>query len=180
MSQAANVAARERYLAEASGFLTTKCQLAANECRYEGASLRRRAGRDAPEQSELQCLACGSVEVHERMVSTTIKSRGKGDKHSESELRLLKCQTCSRTTKKRIQARPSKALKTDTLERVDNLPTSAMKTADSHITSGKTSSKKRAKDRKNREGLQAMLEKNKEPAHKPTTFGLLDFMSKQS
>ena len=174
------ILAKESFLLEAAAYLDTRSQSFANEYRHEAASLHKIAGKCIPDRTELECSACGSRDVGKRMISVRRKLRARGE--GDFELQLLKCHSCSRTTKTRIQsARSMTQANVEVAVTVKDNPDSLTKPQSAHSGLAKVSSKKRAKDRKNREGLQAMLESKSKigPPPKPTTFGLLDFMSKQ-
>lgn len=169
MSQTGTATAREKFLAEASAYLDTRCQPLANECRHQAAVLRAKSSKD-PDFTQLQCSACGSLDIHENMV---VKSRSA----NECKLQLLKCQWCLRTTKRQVRMKPSEKSKPEIRAKASIASRTASESSEAQTT-GKISSKKRAKERRN-QGLQAILEKSKEPVQKPTSFGLLDFMSKK-
>ena len=188
-SQTAAVIIRERYLGRAALLLQDTDEAIANECRHNAQNLQKLVKSTSSNVTDTQqcCSACGSTALETRvaLVKTKRETSRRTDavKHEDFDLRLSKCQSCFRTTKKRRR----KSLSESTAVQVDAPATSHLKTDTSpgpqsdpsRNLSTKPSNKKRAKERKNREGLQAMLlNESKNTASKSASFDLMNFMSR--
>lgn len=186
------IGARERFLNDASVILSGSCGALSDNLRLDAQALRGYGGSTTPRSRAQCCLACGSQNLQEREVvssnrevSKTVSLISDTKQEPGQTLLILKCQICKRTTKRRVKA-PSRQATTpkqrfensESDHRIAAFTESASSAAPSLAGTGaKSSSKKRAKQRKDREGLKAMLDKNKTSTNTLSGFSLMDFMS---
>lgn len=178
---------RERFLSEASATLQDSAPSSARQLRINLKGTQELTGRDKPTVQAESCPACGDTRLESRTVKTieNIKqniqrlSRTTGSSQS-SELVISKCQTCLRSTKT-LQDAP---LKTPSQEQGIRSSKTSVNRSNNPQADGakvqKTSSKKRAKERKSRQGLQTLLGKGNDKTESSHTFNLLDFMSSRT
>lgn len=176
------VIARERFLNDASAAFEDVSGSLADCLRHDVLSLQKFAGNSAGRSGNRSCPVCGSVRVEQREVAIQKRAAQKSDQR----LTVQKCQVCKRSTKKRTKLVFEKQPEKQVCENLDtpvklNSKTMTLSSRDSHSPSSqpaiKSSSKKRAKERRDREGLKSILDKSKSTTNGPGSFSLMDFMS---
>lgn len=184
MSNNVAYSAREKFLSRAAGLLHESDQPLADRCRHNCLSLQTLGGTSTPKASEGSCPACGCLDIEEREVFIRQATKCPPDKTAapttsqpKHKLVLRVCRRCSRTVKQRLAINTTKRLVPG--PSLSTLPVQERQgaTITSVSQAAKISSKKRAKERKEKEGLKAMLDKNRESAKAPSSFSLMDFMS---
>ena len=130
--------------------------------------------KSSDENYQLRCSACGTLSLTDWHFHT----RRTGS--NRQRIAFRECSVCSRVTKLRgtSQTKLSQPGKTPIAEAVampvEKLPDVAKGKPD---TAPKMSSKQRAKVRKDREGLQALLDKSR-PVPNTTILSLMDFVQR--
>lgn len=183
MSSAVNT--RERFLQDAAASLPGSDASSADYLRRNALSIRAlRDGTCQPAPSAC-CSACGSLEIESRHVELKNKQMNPSGANLATKigaeaqrLYIRKCRKCSRSTKHPVTAAGTKPGKQ--IAEIDANGDEA-KTTDTPVLaprppSAKSSSKKRAKERKDREGLKAVMAKPKDKSS-AAGFSLMDFMS---
>ena len=183
MSNSGQVSARSRYLSAAADLLQSDSITCADNYRQSAVLLQKLSGSSSIKSVSQSCPTCGSVKVEAREVVARKKVRqpsartpALAETEAEHKLLLRKCQKCLRTTKREFARKPMTPVARPTQTTVTRVEAIA-KAATPPLASAKVSSKKRAKERRDREGLRAMLDKNKTTAQTQSSLGLLDFMS---
>ena len=132
---------------------------------------------------EQACGGCGTLAVHGVTTSTVPKKKfpGHGPKNAKRTDRprsmRTSCHTCRRVTKRTLSVAPKPkrhSLKSTTAEIVEKPVDNPPALAKQSTSDVKTNSKKRAKARKDREGLRALLDKPQESSMRPN-LSLMDF-----
>lgn len=173
---------RQRFLEQASESLQERSFSSADVCRHDAILLHRQGNASKSKSVRHCCPACGSLSIEEKHVPAMRKGASKPGKPAdgaEQFVLLRKCRICSRTAKilKSPSSEPKSQPPTMRLSTTEDISTAVKGDATTENASGaRTSSKKRAKERRNREGLRAMLDKNQNAAKSPG-FSLMDFMS---
>lgn len=154
----------------------------------ERVQMDREDNKIIPDKMGHVCLACGNFLLSGWTTSTKLVSRGKKstaniNKRAPETSRViskyLKCSTCGRTTKQRSEVRVNKQRARHGQAEPPNLDTKAPAVvADiKPTTPSKLTSKQRAKARKDREGLQALLGRTSQTAPTPR-LNLMDMMKR--
>lgn len=179
-------AARERFLSQASVSLQDSTFSLAQQLRLSLISLQDTTGGANRAKSSECCPVCGSLNVNLQTVKVLKTKRNShsppdiATKRETSRVDIYKCQTCFRSRKV-----PAKEPKPVPIQR-SNVTVSDTSVGERDVSKDrdskvqKTSSKKRAKERKEREGLQALLSKKPDNARPTNSFDLMDFMSHRS
>lgn len=178
--------AREGFLSEASVSLQDSAPSLSQQLRLASLSLQNLSGVAIRSDSERYCPTCGSLDIDSKTVE--VRRTKKNTQNSSTTLRtpesssivIYKCRVCSRSKKVPVQETgptPVQKLKAPNSD-VQLSDQDANKERDSKVQ--KTSSKKRAKERKDREGLQALLSKKPDSTRPTNSFDLMDFMLNKS
>jgi len=180
---------RQRFLQNAAASLSGPSPSSAEHLRRNFLSIR--ALQDGAPQLDSSdfCPACGSSDIQSQEVEVKSKrkgsSRGCSTTDTEAEVQKLqvrKCRKCSRSVKHAVKAavaNPRKDIAEVPSEREQSLTTD-VSSLHPQLPHAKASSKKRAKDRKDREGLKAMMSKSKDKSQNASGFSLMDFMTSGS
>lgn len=180
------ILARERFLSQTSVSLQDSIPSLAQQLRLSLQSLQNINGSSNRTNPGECCPVCGSrnvelktVEVRRTNNNAQNSSSVAAEEHGPC-LDIYRCQTCSRSVKMPVQeSKPDPAQKSmvPTGNASVDKP-NAIKDRDSKVQ--KTSSKKRAKDRKDRQGLQALLSKKPDSPRPVGSFDLMDFMASKT
>lgn len=177
---------RERFLQDAAASLSGPSPASAEHLRRNALSIRTL--KDGAPQLDLRdvCPACGSLDIELREVEVRSKRKdsscGGSATAPEAEVQKLqvrKCRKCSRSVKRAMKAavaNPRKENAEVQAER-EQPPTADVSSPHPQLPNAKASSKKRVKERKDREGLRAMMSKSKDKSNNASGFSLMDFMS---
>jgi len=183
MNSAVNI--RERFLQEAAASLSAPVPNSAEHLRRN--ALLVRALRDGVSQTSVSdcCPACGSLNIESRYVEVKRKRRKPAGVCPTSEkqvktprIHIRKCRRCSRSIRRIVRAaisNPGLQITESPAERKE-ASTVDVPFPTPQLQSTKSSSKKRAKERKDREGLSATMEASKDKSS-TSGFSLMDFMS---
>jgi len=184
MYNAVNV--RERFLQDAAASLSGPGSTSAEHLRRNALLIQAlKDGASQPTSSDI-CPACGSMDIESREVKIKSKrkpsSRGGPATTTEAavqKLHVRKCRKCSRSVKRAVEtAVPSPRKRTAEVQAEEEQPrTIDISSVHPQLPSTKASSKRRAKERKDREGLKAMMAKSKDKSDHASGFSLMDFMS---
>jgi len=185
MGSAINV--RECFLNDVASLLSVPSPSSADHLRQDATVIRAlRDDSSQPSHSD-SCPVCGSsdIELQHREVGSQPRGSSAGDPITEMTVRtqilhIRKCRQCSRSVKRIVTKVIADIKQTDeaSTERGISWTTSEPSSA-SQLPSAKSSSKKRAKERKDREGLKAMMSKSKDNSKSSASgFSLMDFMSR--
>lgn len=178
---------RERFLAQATVSLRDSSPSSARQLMISLTHLQYLNGNVNQSNTSRSCPACGSVNIETRTVEVARKSKDGPQKLSTSatgsqasELIISKCQTCSRARKVPLTTKKMKPLQEQGTESSDVSANESRSVREPDSKVQKTSSKKRAKERKDRQGLQSLLGKRKDDTNSSNTFDLMDFMTSRS
>lgn len=176
---------RERFLQRAAETLSSSSPTSAEQFRRDALLLR--GSREDTHQLALSecCPACGSIGVESRHVDVKGK-RGQpssaasaaGPGAQARKLLTRECRRCLRSVKQYgAAARATSSRQTAQIPVIEmEAPATDRPATASSLSGTKVSSKKRAKERKDREGLKATMDKSKDKSSAPG-FSLMDFMS---
>lgn len=179
-------AAREKFLFQASVSSQELTPSLAQQLRLSLQSLQDIAGGANRSNYGQYCPICGSLDVSSRTVEVQKKKKASQSipataiKPKHPSLDIYKCQKCFRSRKVPAKGPTPESITKPNIP-IDNVSVGereVSKDRDSKVQ--KTSSKKRAKQRKEREGLQALLSKKSDNARPANSFDLMDFMSSRS
>lgn len=180
-------ARRERYLSESSALLQDSKVSVAQHLRLNLTLLQNVSGNVDRSAQSKSCPACGSLEVELWTVkcaqTTNDESRTSTTAAADlqpSGLVIHKCQKCSRSRKVPLRE-PVPTPASETRSSASHMPKNELNNAkevDAKVQ--KASSKKRAKERKSRQGLQALMGKKDDNTKSSNAFDLMDFMSSRS
>lgn len=177
--------AREKFLLQASALLKDSSPTIAQQSRLDLLSLQRLAGSDSRKGPEKTCQACGSDDIESQKVKAELAKQSKSQRTLDTsssmcpQIAIHKCRKCSRTSKEKLTI-----IAVPSVPKIDN-PSGELSKSGSidgnnrTLKVQKTSSKKRAKERKDHEGLRAILNKRVDGSQSSNTFNLMDFMSSQ-
>jgi len=184
VSTGVSVAARDRFFDQCSQLLKSSSPTVAGAVRHEQVLLRGLArGQTAKELTKHQyCPACGGIEMEERTIlvnqSNKVPLEDGNQDPVEHRLLLQKCMRCARTMKLFMDERAVRPPPTNPEKAHNSYSTSADTPLPDASNSGiKVSSKKRAKARKDREGLKALLQKEQTSSKSSNMLSLMDFMA---
>jgi hypothetical protein len=131
-------------------------------------SAQRQSAREIPD--ECFCLTCGAVNIkawqiktrQTRPVQQHCKSKEKGSR-LETRFAIRRCNVCGRVSKQLLDHPPkiAKPLKVEILHALQERKCEKVPSEPSTVSQSKLNSKKRAKARKDREGLQALLDRSR-------------------
>lgn len=172
---------RKHFLGQASVSLQDSAPSLAQQLTIDLEHIQGLSGNTRQATQPATCPACGSTRIQSRTATNTVKARDNSKTSSvslkSSDLVIFKCQSCLRSTKL-----PAQALKEELSQESVARPISvsanepgSVEGSDTKIQ--KTSSKKRAKERKNRAGLQSLLGRRNENPELSKKLDLMDFMS---
>lgn len=190
MSNGAGSDARSRFLYRSTKLLedcgpTVAGALRIHELSFSSMSLSKRKRHSAAIQC---CGICGSKEIEQRTVpvhtTKILKQRHEHQHFEKNQIVLCKCKRCGRTEKfpniasvpDRVKPSTEQVVKVSETPRVDAMDSASTNTP----MAIKQSSKKRAKARKDREGLQALLKRGQADSEPTNRLSLRDFMSHAS
>lgn len=184
MNSAVNI--RERFLQDAAASLSGPSPTSAEHLRRNALLIQAlKDGMSQPSPSDI-CPACGSLDIDSREVE--VESKRKTSLHggpattTEAAVRKLhvrRCRKCSRSVKHAVEtAVPGPRKRTAEVQAEEEQPpTIDISSVHPQLPGAKASSKRRAKERKDREGLKAMMSKPKDKSDHASGFSLMDFMS---
>lgn len=175
---------RERFLQRAAELISDASPNIADQYRHDASLIRGFKESVSRPVHNGSCPVCGSLRVVSRHAEVKRRWPMRNVAHNvversseASRLHIRKCQRCSRSVKSPVKVSASVAStsipsipatkEASTRDKPFNEPVTA---------STKPSSKKRAKERKDREGLKALLDKSKAKSS-GSGFSLMDFMS---
>ena len=144
------------------------------ELMHEIQQLRSACPSAVPHSSRSCCAACGSLllpqwTVDSKMTAKRVKT-GKGGEVSRRKVRAQRCSICRRVTRDAFAVNPSPRRRREQPIPASEKPVEETTPSDAILDrTTKTSSKKRAKARKDREGLQNLLDQS---VHTRATPGL--------
>ncbi|KIW63845.1 hypothetical protein PV04_08817 [Phialophora macrospora] len=183
MSEAQNL--RLRFLRQSAleSFLTTPAT--SRQLMRESQELGHEISSHAPHRGEGVCTACGNILLPQWTVRTKITAkqarRDRGGVKAERVMRRMvrsqRCSFCGSVTKDAISIGTNHR-KEEKQSAVATHPSENKMSADTPLeNTNKSTSKKRAKARKDREGLQALLKKSVQTKTSPG-LSLMDLMKK--
>jgi hypothetical protein len=129
---------------------------------------QRQSTREIPEKEF--CLICGAVnmktwQIKSRKTRRAQKNKNSKEKRSRHDARFAtrSCNTCGRVSKQSLEHQPrlTKQTRVDSLQKLPERRVERVPSESTTVSQTKLSSKKRAKARKDREGLQALLNRSK-------------------
>ncbi|KAJ9652830.1 hypothetical protein H2198_007960 [Neophaeococcomyces mojaviensis] len=178
-------AAKDRFFDQCSNLLKDSSPTVAGAVRHQQALLRRLAGHQTVKGlvDAQSCSACGSINIEAQIIPTNKRKRstsleGGNQDLAKGQVLLQKCMTCARC-KKLVLDQPvgEPSLKKREVAEDTEISSKEAQSLGAANSAVKISSKKRAKARKEREGLKALLEKQQASSKRPNTFSLMDFMA---